>query len=100
MKAGTLKLRMWRSNIAGQRGNMIGFQHWPPIWLAAMSSLIAATGSGPSGLSAKAATKTIPIVFVASDPLRLGLVEPQPARGKRYGSEPTWLRAGGKEAAN
>ena len=36
--------------------------------------VIAATGSGPSGLSAKAATKTIPIVFVASDPLRLGLV--------------------------
>jgi putative ABC transport system substrate-binding protein len=35
---------------------------------------IAATGSGPSALSARAATKTIPIVFVASDPIRLGLV--------------------------
>ena len=36
--------------------------------------IIVATGSVPSALAAKAATETIPIVFVASDPLRVGLV--------------------------
>jgi putative ABC transport system substrate-binding protein len=37
-------------------------------------AVIVATGGEPSGLAAKAATSIIPIVFILSDPIKLGLV--------------------------
>jgi putative ABC transport system substrate-binding protein len=37
-------------------------------------SVIVAAGGDPSGLAAKAATSTIPIVFASSDPIKAGLV--------------------------
>lgn len=38
-------------------------------------AVLVAAGGSPSALAAKRATSTIPVIFVASDPMRLGLVQ-------------------------
>jgi putative tryptophan/tyrosine transport system substrate-binding protein len=55
---------------------MIGCRRWSPNWFAVRYPVIVVLESTNGALAAKAATQTIPIVFMQSaDPVRIGLVE-------------------------
>jgi putative tryptophan/tyrosine transport system substrate-binding protein len=64
---------MWQSNIAGPTINSIGCRGWPPNCSPPGRRHFAPSAIGVS--TAKAATRTLPTLFLVSeDPVRLGLV--------------------------
>src|SRR5262245_28587473 len=75
MRAATSRDRNCGLNIAGGGVGTIGCRRWQAISLKPRFSVLVATGGEQVALAAKAATATIPTVFIiAGDPVKIGLV--------------------------
>jgi putative tryptophan/tyrosine transport system substrate-binding protein len=69
------RAKMRRLNSVGRKASTTGCRRSPPIWVRHRVAVIVAAGGPASGQAAKAATTTIPIVFISgSDPVQEGFV--------------------------
>src|SRR5215468_4588246 len=73
MKPATLRVRTSSSNTVGREVDMTDCGRWLPTsstWVA----VIVTTGASPSLLAARSATREIPTVLIAGEPMQDGIV--------------------------